>query len=119
MVTLSWADLLIGLAVICGISGVAVLAYHWLGVREDRKVSERKASEGRPEIPVDKAMPIDPDNPPKLVSYQPRDPDVARTCSCHGRLLTHGQAVYWWPRSDISPGVVVILCADVLKDAKP
>jgi hypothetical protein len=117
-----WESGLAGLGAFCGVVGLVLVVAYILnqrrhGVRRKLVGMAGELNEALRHSPSD-AMPIDPRNPPKLVTYRPRDPGAERTCSCHGRALRAGQQVYWWPRSDISPGVVVVLCADVIKEAQ-
>lgn len=61
------------------------------------------------------AVPIDPSNPPRIVTYQER---WNQSCTCHGRGLHAGEQVIWWPRPDRGTGAVELYCPNSIEEQR-
>lgn len=57
-------------------------------------------------------LPVDPNNPPRLVSYNPTPGSPQRLCDCHGREIEQGDQVFLWP-NPAAEGAMWILCKSV------
>jgi hypothetical protein len=54
-------------------------------------------------------IPIDPNDPPRTVTYMPKAGRPAKQCDCHHRDLVIGDEYLWWPQPD---GAVLLICKD-------
>jgi hypothetical protein len=87
--------------------GLAALLWYVVPRGKKPKVEEK----------VITAREINPDNPPKWLTYNPRPTAPARSCMCHpDRVLHPGQQVLWWPRTDVD-GAVDVFCQDGVEEA--
>ena len=81
-----------------------------------RAFAPAKAPQGPPERQetsteqvVQQAMPLDPDNPPRWRTYNPRPEAPMRYCDCHDEALESGQRILWWPLPG-GKGAVMLFC---------
>lgn len=55
-------------------------------------------------------IPVDPTHPPQMRTYTGA-PNRLK-CVCHGRYITTGEQIIWWPRPDQAEGAVEIYHPD-------
>lgn len=92
------------------LGGVAVaLGLFWY--RDHRIIKSALASGPIPVMTDDDrpAIPIDPNDPPRTLIYNPKDGVSKVHCSCHNRMLAVGESVLFWPQPD---GAVLVFCED-------
>lgn len=61
------------------------------------------------------ARAVDPDNPPRWMTYQPKG-TRRHHCTCHQRELEPGERVLWWPIPE-SGGAVDLYCTETVQEA--
>lgn len=54
------------------------------------------------------ALPIDPKNPPRPMTFDASKPGPVPVCQCHGNPVEHGQRIIVWPVDD---GRYYVFCA--------
>lgn len=103
------ALLLAGVLIFGMCLGIAVYVVHgW------RKSDGSDESEQDPET----ARAIDPQNPPKWMTYRPRPGREPINCTCHDRPLVPGDRVLWWPIRD-GGGAVDLFCTETVEETLP
>lgn len=86
--------------------------------RGERLKQRRPASEEADEEPGEtasekavedgsKPLPVMEDDPPRMLVYNPKRPEVRAHCHCHDEELTPGQQVLYWP---LEGGKAVLFC---------
>jgi hypothetical protein len=75
-----------------------------------------QASSVPPPEPVepegDEPQPIDPDNPPRFVVYNPQGDREPPVCNCHQRPFRPGDSVLFWPIPGHPDGGVDLFCSE-------
>lgn len=61
------------------------------------EVDRRKEREG-----LTAALPIDPKNPPRPMTFNAEKPGPTPVCRCHGKPVVHGQEIIVWPMEENS-----------------
>ena len=116
-------DFLIGVLIGVFLGAILVAAVQWFTALsmerwvksfddpfEDDEDDEDDEDEDPPAEPPSKA--IDPDDPPRWVTFRPNASDTVRRCVCHNFVINPGQQVMWWPVPDGLPGQVDLFCEE-------
>ena len=96
----------IGVTVAIVLAGAVILARSAYGAfrkREEIAVMEEGVPLG--------ALPTDPDNLPRFLTFRPKN-GYARNCDCHERPLADGDTVLFWPTGTTT----VIFCEDGVRE---
>ena len=101
-----------------GLLAGATRTRRWCPGLSEASAAETLHDSGEDEEEADDApRPVDVNNPPRLMTYNPKRPSTI-VCTCHGDRLVPGDQVMLWPIPSHPDGALDIFCQRTIQEAQ-